>query len=232
MKEIQFLPKTMEAEMLVDPPEPARKSIPHWFASMPAFKGGKPKVDNNGEGNSTVKMCLPFADSFGMGYIQSTWADMMVSQEDDGGLTISLSSSDPVLMDMRPETSHKIPEDFYQQEFAWHSQWIPKVPKGYSVMYTHPLNREDLPFQTFSGIVDSDGYHYETDANHPFLIKKGFTGLIPKGTPMFQMIPFKRDDWKSNVVAHDSDHYLRATKVRQRFWGGYKEMFWHKKTFN
>ena len=33
--------------------------------------------------------------------------------------------------------------------------------------------------------------------NFPFFIKEGFTGLIPYGTPIVQIIPFKRDDWKS-----------------------------------
>ena len=222
----------MEAEILVDPPRSARKNTPEWFAKMPAFTNGKVKLDQNGSPNATLKMCLPFADSFNMGYIQTTWTDIMVSIDNDGNMGVTTATSEPAILDGREHMSHKIPDDFYQQEFAWHSQWIPKVPAGYSVLYTHPLNREDLPFQTLSGVVDSDGYHHEADANHPFFIKKGFTGLIPRGTPMFQIIPFKRDDWKSSIVDYDSDHYIRATKVRQRFWGGYKEMFWHKKTFN
>jgi len=30
-------------------------------------------------------------------------------------------------------------------------------------------------------------------------MKNNFEGLIPKGTPVIQVIPFKRDNWKSNI---------------------------------
>lgn len=233
MKEIQFLPKTLDAEILVDVPTPARKSIPSWFSKMPAFHGGKPNIDqeNGGTTNATVKMCIPMTDSFSMGYIQTTWTDIYVDHDEDGNAKITLGTSEPPLLTARSELTHTPSSEFYSTEFAWQSQWIPKVPKGYSVLYTHPLNRDDLPFLTFSGVVDSDDYHYELGANHPFLLKKDFTGMIPRGTPMFQMIPFKRDDWKSKKVDYDETHELRASKIKQKFWGAYKDMFWKKKTF-
>lgn len=230
MKRIEFLPKNIETELMVERPMPARKSTPEWFTNMPAFRGGKPELQDSGEFNITAKLCTPLADAFGMGYIQTTWADIMIEIDEDGGVRYA-SAGNPRVLDHRPDPTKKPTDDFHNMEFIWHGQWIPKVPKGYSVLYTHPLNREDLPFYTYSGVVESDEFYYENSANHPFLLKKGFSGIIPKGTPMFQMIPFKRDDWQSFAMPTEDHHEIKASKSRQKFWGGYKELFWKKKTF-
>jgi hypothetical protein len=230
MLEIQFLPKSLDAELLVDPPTPARKHTPEWFVKTPAFRGESGKFQMDGDSpNTTVKLCQPMVDSYGMGYIQTTWTDILI-EEVDGQITYSLPPG-PENMSHRDIPSHEVSSDFYPTEFVWYPQWIPKVPKGYSVLYTHPLNREDLPFQTYSGVVDSDKFFYEAEGNHPFFIKRGFTGIIPAGTPMFQIIPFKRDDWKAVNLPTEEGHQIKAFKVRQKFWGGYKDKFWTKKTF-
>lgn len=230
MKEIQFLPKNVEAELMVEPPTPARKHMPDWYKDMPAFHGGKLQIDDGGNANSTAKLCTPLSDAFGMGYIQTTWADIMIEVDDNGGLRTA-NAAGPLQMSLRESSAKNPTGDFYNIEFVWHAQWIPRVPEGYSVLYTHPVNREDLPFYTYGGVVESDTFFYENDANMPFLLKKDFRGIIPKGTPMFQMIPFKRDDWTSVMLPTEDYHELRAGKSRQKFWGGYKELFWKKKTF-
>ena len=37
---------------------------------------------------------------------------------------------------------------------------------------------------------------HELAVQFPFLMKKTQHTIIPKGTPIVQIIPFKRDDWK------------------------------------
>ena len=61
-------------------------------------------------------------------------------------------------------------------------------------MITHPLNRNDLPFITISGIVDGN-FAISADGNVPFYIKNNFEGIIPQGTPIAQLIPFYRQNW-------------------------------------
>jgi len=34
----------------------------------------------------------------------------------------------------------------------------------------------------------------------PFFIVKGFTGVLPAGTPYAQILPFKRENWEAEVV--------------------------------
>jgi hypothetical protein len=72
----------------------------------------------------------------------------------------------------------------------------------------------------------------ENNTNHPFFIQEEFEGIIPKGTPYMQMIPIKRDSWKSEFAEYDPMLSLSVGKIRQYFMGGYKKMFWQKKEYN
>lgn len=234
MKEIEFIPKDEWAETLVPGPKPARHYTPSWMKKMPMFYDNNRRVEpiqtQRIKFNTTAKMCVPFTDTFNFGYIQATWCDMYVHNSGEGRGDAFFSAY-PDLLETRNKMSLEPVDEFYKNEFAWKIQWIPKLPKGYSILYTHPLNHYDLPFHTLSGIVDSDEFVYERDGNHPFLIREGFEGFIPKGTPMFQIIPFKRDNWKSVIRSRDPLQMVKGEVVRQDFWGGYKKLFWKKKTF-
>jgi hypothetical protein len=232
MKKIEFLPTSEDAKLLTSPPSPSRNHQPQWLKSMPFFDGGKMEISLSGMANLTPKSCVPFLDAYNFGYIQETWCDVYINSNESKFETYHYSSVPPI-MEIRQKKSIPISEDFYQVEFVWKSIWAPRVPKGYSVLYTHPLNRDDLPFYSLSGVVDADKYTVEADGegNHPFLIRKGFNGLIPKGTPMFQIIPFKRDDWQSSSEEFDYGHMRGSAKLRQKFWGFYKSNYWTKKTF-
>ncbi len=229
MKDIVFYPKTKEAEFLVDKPVSSRLAAPEWLKNMPAFLENTFQVDDVGRAKVTAKMCLPFTDAFYSGYIQKTWCDIMIERSEDNSVQYRYSSS-PVPIIHRDKTID-IPEGYHDIEFAWKVQWIPRLPKGYSVLYTHPLNREDLPFTTLSGIVDADRFHHETDGNHPVYIKKEFSGVIPAGTPMFQIIPFKRDDWKASYQEFSEKDSIQSMITRKYFHSGYRKMFWSKKTY-
>lgn len=229
MKQIKFFPKSLESEILVDKPQPSKNYIPQWYKDMPSFYNKKITF-NNGIPDMTAKMCVPFSDAFKMGYIQETWCDIYIESDSNDRIRYYFSSG-PQIMDHRTHSSMPKNNFYYDIEFSWKLQWIPQLPKGYSVIYTHPFNFNDLPFQSATGIVDSDKLLYENDANHPFYLKKGFTGLIPKGTPMYQVIPFKRDSWKSDFLQYDFKKQMLANNTRKYFWGAYKKMFHSKKVF-
>ena len=86
--------------------------------------------------------------------------------------------------------------------------WRLKVPDGYSVLFTQPMNRSDLPFTSFSGLVDCD--RFDTTVNIPFL----WTGPegrhhLPAGTPIAQCVPIARG---SLITRHRS----RASNTAER----------------
>ncbi len=99
------------------------------------------------------------------------------------------------------------------------------------MIYTHPFNRYDLPFLSLTGIIDNDTYYMENLANHPFFVREGFVGIIPKGTPMLQMIPIKRDRWSSKFEKYDEDLKIRFQDLRKYFTDGYKKLYWNKKEY-
>src|SRR3546814_15744597 len=63
---------------------------------------------------------------------------------------------------------------------------------GWSLLYTHPLNRFDLPYRTITGLVDNDRYH-DVFTHIPALwTDPDFVGTLPAGTPIAQSVPIRR----------------------------------------
>lgn len=235
MKLVKFYPLSKEIEMIVPPPKPASSYIPDWYKKVPKFENDKFKVDVLPDGstiaNTTMKSCIPFLDSLTTGYIQETWCDILIEKDNDQ-LYFKYSGA-PGIMDIRKNLSSKnmIDDKFYPMEFIWAQPWTPRLPLGWSMLYTHPANRNDLPFESLTGIIDNDTFYSERKGNYPFFIKKDFEGLIPAGTPMFQMIPFKRENWTSRIESYTDEFHWLSQKVSRYFYDGYKKIFWVKKTF-
>jgi hypothetical protein len=232
---IDFVPMNKEIETVVPPPKPAREYIPQWYKDMELFVGGKKHYSNGSISNKTVKLCMPFGDTFSTGYIQETWCDLYLNAEEDGQIEYHFPTS-PELVGFRnndPNGSIKIPDQFSQQECNWRQPWSPVLPKGYSMLITHPLNRVDLPFHTLSGIVDSDSFVVERFPNNlPFYLYKGFSGVIPAGTPMFQMIPIKRESWHHLVSCFNESNAMKNIhNARKKFYGAYRDTYWSKKDY-
>jgi len=229
IKKIKFYPKTKETEKLVEVPEPSKNFVPDWYKKIPPFENNKIKINEKGIANKTVKMCVPFSDSFNMGYIQKTWCDIYI-ENIDGNIKYFYSSY-PQIIEHREKTHFPIPQEYYPIEFAWKINWIPQLPDGYSIIYTHPFNRIDLPFHSLTGVVDSDKFKYELDGSHPFFIKNTFSGIIPAGTPFLQMIPIKRESWQMETLMHNEDDAIQGAYPLKNFWGWYKKNCWNKKVF-
>lgn len=227
---IKFTPASKDVELLINPPMPAKQSIPEWFKKIPAFNPKKPSFQNN-QIETNLKMCMPFFDATTGGYIQKTWADIFIDIRDES--VIYFNAISPDVMNHRTKKSIEVGDSYYPIEYIWQRQWSAKLPKGYSLLITHPHNRLDLPFTTLSGLVDSDAFYHTAVGNIPFYIKKGFQGLIPAGTPMYQMIPVKRDNWTSVIEPFDEIQSIKLNhQVRNRYYGAYRDMFWQKKTYN
>lgn len=229
MQKIEFIPADADVELLVPKPLPAKNYLPEWFTSQPKYLGGNPKYENGKIYNRTVKACSPFFDALNFGYIQTLHTDCYF--EFDNELNIGYSAS-PAPFGHREFVSLPTNEGFYNYEFVWAVDWIPKTPPGYSVLITHPFNRIDLPFVTTSGVIDSDDFHHSPSGNLPFYIKEGFNGVIPAGTPIFQIIPFKRDDWKSVTLPFDYNLMMKKSHlIHSKLTDVYRKLFRKKKKF-
>jgi hypothetical protein len=60
-----------------------------------------------------------------------------------------------------------------------------------------------------------------------------FQGLIPKGTPIAQVIPFKREGWHMEIGSDKDvkEHNKIIEKMRTKFFDRYKSMFWSRKEY-
>lgn len=215
-------------------PIAAKKLLPEWYRlSENEFVDPKDPQKKKASG---LKKCIPFLDAMLSGYMLVTPFDIFVSKNEDGSLNLGWSSSD-VFADFISERSKELgermprPAGHMPNHLAFRGFWGFKTPKNWSILVTHPLNRHDLPFTTTSGIIDSD--KYSTSGNIPFFIKEDFVGMIPAGTPFAQLIPIKRESWKSidNDKGIEYLEDLQGSTVRQPG-KSYKKMFWQRKEFN
>lgn len=229
---IEFYPSSTEVELIVPAPKPAAHYIPEWYKKVPKFSDKNLEVSLGKLKGPGIKSCMPFLDGMINGYIQETWQDLIVDYR-NGSLNVNFPT-DPPLADSRGDNYHSpIGKDFYPNEFVWRVPWMPRLPKGYSMLFVSPINHVELPFQTASGIMDSDVFYHIPFGNFPFYIKSGFTGLIPAGTPMYQMIPIKRETWTGHPQKFSAPEQLkREYVVRRKSFGSYKDIFHVKKLFS
>ena len=232
---VSFVPKNKDIESKIPYPKPSKFYIPKWFKDMP------PTVSNQHRGFSgTAKKCMPFLDSLTSGYTQELACDIEIKyhgvDETSGNDIVEyLWAGNERPMSSRMAESganNSLPSfpGFYNSEQHWNTFWEPKTPKGYSTLYYHPANRFDLPFVTMNGIIDTD--NWSSSGPVPFLLKRGFEGIIPAGTPIYQMIFIKRDVWNSSAEEYNEIESNKLEySVRRFFEGGYKKQYWSKKDY-
>lgn len=230
---IEFIPTSKEYELVASMPKPAKTYIPDWYKEIPSTKNIEFVDGDIINDYGSIKRCMPFLDSLTSGYIQETWTDIHIKKNGDN--IIFNYSVKPFPMQIREHKASKISDRYYQAEFTWKIPWVPKLPKGYSAIFAHPFNRIDLPFFTTTGVVDSDVFFHtgEHSGNYPFYIEKDFEGIIPAGTPMYQIIPVKRENWKSSAVPFNLDDSIRRERMLKRhFMNNYKKQFWQRKNYD
>jgi hypothetical protein len=236
VKDIFFTASDKDSEDLFLPPKPSSLVVPDWYKDMPQYVNNlkKLQVDERGQPLFTVKKCLPFLESLLSGYTVTTPCDIFVSKKEIIP-EVNWRLKAPVVSHHISEQTDDLPQilwqDYYKIIFKWIYPYLINTPKNYSILFTHPLNRPDLPFYTLSGIVDTDSFNMAT--NFPFLIKKDFEGLIPQGTPIVQFIPFKREAWNSKINKTDEEKTRKSFNMYDRsLLNYYRNNFWKKKQWN
>jgi hypothetical protein len=214
-------------------PKAAKNFVPEWYKkSEKVINGSKEILDHHGNKKLALKACMPFADSLLSGYMVYSWQDIQVTR-DANGIPNFAWPIEPDPLQSRPSDGDQllpVPAGHDGLSLVWLNKLSMKTPAGYSVLITHPLNRFDLPFTTLSAIVDSDSVMYP--GRVPFFIKSDFEGVIKKGTPIYQVIPFKREDWVSQkdeaIIKEGNKNMFNATSVIS---GWYKQNYWKKKMY-
>ncbi len=237
MNNISFTPDlSFELSEAVTPPSPAISNIPTWFKDTNLRIGGEQRDGLSGGNtqapNTTVKGCSPFLDAFGFGYIYTLPLDVEIRDNGKGYDFNWRAKGDFLTMHDRSQAPLTPPAMGGEKEIVkWMNAFFIKTPPGYSCLFTHPLNRNELPFRTFSGVVDTDSYHLPV--HFPFqLVSTEKNFIIEKGTPICQIIPFKREDWKSSIEKpnYKEQEYMGFELV-SKISRSYKNQYWKKKKF-
>jgi hypothetical protein len=210
---------------LVDnPPKPASLFIPDWYKKTPKVKD---KI-------LTAKRCIPILDAMSAGYMFCLPTDVHWDSEADLEVKKPYSANYGAKVvtehHLVQTDSFDISDEYDPQPYKWSNEFHIKLPKGYSMLFVHPLNRTDLPFYSFTGFVDAD--KHPLVINFPFVIKKGFSGVIPAGTPIIQGIPIKREDWELKIKDKDKAYrYVKEYEIMNPPFASYKRKWWTKKIY-
>ena len=232
---IEFIAIDKYAFEVCPRPFPASQAIPQWWKdASPYIKSednpdGKKIIINNHESNASFKKCTPMLDMLSSGYIVPLWTDVQVRNIDGSPVITWRTGRDVFQLHNGQEV--EIPDGYQKSQFKFLNQWIPKLPKGFSALVIPCPGYPNNPFRVISAIVDYDKTKHPLYP--PMYLKNDFEGIIERGTPMFQIIPFKRNNWKSNfsfledgqfIINEDRD--VNATMVNN-----YVKHFWEKKTY-
>ena len=195
------------------PPKPAYQLIPDWWKKL----SPSANIDNIGI-VPTVKQCPPTIDILSSGYLIFTQCDMEFGP--DGFFKYNYDHKVVERWYLEVTEGMVYPKNLSDYVYKFINRWIIKTEKGYSCLFINPSGYPDLPFVTLPGVVDTD--NLLTEINPPFRMKNGWTGVIPAGTPIAQIIPFKRENWKYSIENLGEDEFLkRQSSLRSSGHGTY-----------
>ena len=95
---------------------------------------------------------------------------------------------------------------------------------------TEPPNNWENDLNILEGVVDTDTYYNQI--NFPFVWTGSKQGewVIPKGTPLIHVVPFKRTEVDLEITTIDAKKFKTANnKLKFKFHDNYKHEFWSKR---
>jgi len=169
--------------------------------------------------DDTAKRCPPFIDAMTCGFLIPLICDVQV---ENGEFTWDndLPPGGAVRLPRSPIGFHDASQvtgtplfDADRFLIKFHNLWTIEAPEGYSLLFTHPANRFDLPFTTLTGLVDCDRYH-DVPINFPaHWHDEDFSGVLSKGTPVAQCIPVRRESWRARTASFTEAEAQRAHEL-------------------
>jgi hypothetical protein len=214
-------------------PKPASAYIPDWYKETETYIQDSNKILNK-RSISTIKRCPPIFDAISMGYIITTHCDLIVTQEDGFPhyqFALPVLNFHPFIQAPKHPLAMKNGDEAMDYPKLL-NPWAIKTPPGYSTMFFSPWHR-DSEIIIFPGVVDTDKHLFPI--HFPFVLKDPkFEGLIPAGTPIVQVMPFKRDAWTSSIGSDEdkkeSDNVF--SEFQSKFSNFYRNDIWSRKKFS
>lgn len=209
---------------------PALRALPDWYKGMPVQTPGKPPWESG-----TLKACMPFFDAMTQGYIIPLWTDLHVVCTDGQNPSFTWAAGGKPQIEGHPSTQTEglplMEESYSRTAYKFLSPWIIRTPKGYSSLFIAPINQENDKFKIISAVVATDNYLQHINFPFVWTAPKEWEGVLKQGTPLVQVIPFKRVDFKHEIGAltKEEEHEIQSigNAITSSFFGVYKRL-WRK----
>jgi hypothetical protein len=219
---LEFICRPEDRGVIAEP-KPAKAALPDWFRRLPAVDETELGPRSNG---LTVKRCMPFLDAMTTGWIIPLAATVRLEIRDGGASFDCGWEFDRVMVSNHHAYQIKGHPAAPRPPGKFHNYWTVRTRPGWSCLFVPPLNRDPLPFVPLAGVVDTDSY---TSLIHFPFIPVAPDGLyvLEAGTPLVQVIPFRRDTTLVEAVirtetAEDTAERERVRRATQARDGWYR----------
>ena len=232
---IKFLSSFPKIKDAFPEPEAISKNIPEWFKKQHSYRGND-STPQFGKKHTTIKKCPAVFDLMTAGYVLKAPCDIYIDATGDKIVTefSSFLAKNRLTGVHAIEQYSSLPiDDMYHKDLLrLNLIWLVQTQKGYSSIFIQPQFSDLLGVTLVPGIIDTDTFL--SDGLFSFYVKKEFKGEIKKGTPLVQVIPYKRENYEAevarDVVVHDLLDFQRY-KLNTVFMGAYKKMFRSNKVY-
>jgi hypothetical protein len=212
---------------IIPNPTASIRQAPQYFRQIKPQSSGNPS-------SGTVKRCVPFLDALSAGFIIPMWCDVYILAR-DGHINIEFPPNFQQTETLGTHSAAQIPNHplsnwaYGNVPLKWINPWVVTTDPGVSCLFTSPLNHMETRFKLLDGVVDTDTYY--NNVNLPFLWTGGDGEFfIAKGTPLVQVIPFRREEQHLEVTPID-DAKRRGViaTLGTKLKNGYRDELWHGK---
>jgi hypothetical protein len=207
-------------------PVPGIKAVPDWYKNMETSYAKKKTESHEVLETQTIKRCMPVLDAITAGYILKLHTDIFVKNIDDViSFEWAYDTQDTITFHPAYQLVNYRNLDLLHGAPKLRNPWGIKTPKNYSCLFIPPTHQPASGIRILEGYVDTDAY--TNSVQFPFLVDKDFEGTIPAGTPIAQVIPFKRDDFRmefGNAIDRTENSAV-GRLVRSTWINGYRHKF-------
>jgi hypothetical protein len=206
---IEFLCREEDRGVIAEPVA-ARGELPDWFRQLPGTDHDHLSATNDG---LTVKRCMPFLDALSTGWIIPLAATIRLEVSDDGKHVEAGWEFDRTMVSNH--SAFQVAGNPYEPRppMKIHNYWTVRTPPGWSSLFVPALNRPNRVIDVLSGVVDTD--NFPTPVNFPFVVTApDGVHVLTKGTPLIQVIAFRRDDAAISARVRAESEPERAERTR------------------
>lgn len=198
---VEFVTTVPGLEMLEDClPKPAKEYIPQWWKNSLTIKT---KKTWEGAIGGNMKVCPSFSDYFTKGYIIPMWCDSHLYYNSETKDWSWATADNRFIWSSHPGEQYLdyVDHKFLNQKsffvFKIQIPWYVFTSKNYSLYQLPTFFHFNEDFSVVPGVRDTDIYH---EMNIQLVIHSDKKEIfIPRGTPLAQYIPFKREKTEYNI---------------------------------